>query len=215
LATNPTPNPAHHHHHQHPNPGHCRTIYNSFTDLHKPTIGADFHFRKLEVNGVSVALQLWDITGQDHFGPICRVYYKDAFGAMLVFDLSREDTFVNVLKWKREIDSKVTLPDGKPLPVVLLANKCDLPDVKVHREMLDTFCKEHGFVTWYETSARTNHKIEEGVHGLVNAILSHQDAFEAQRVLLAAKTPGGVALGGADSDAAGGAGSGGGCCGGS
>lgn len=154
----------------------CRTITNSFNDAHKPTIGVDFHFRKFEINGVSVALQLWDIAGQDRFGAMYRVYYKDAFGAMLVFDLSREDTFANVLKWKREIDSKVTLPNGKPLPVVLLANKCDLPDTAVHRDMLDNFCREHGFVGWFETSAKTNHNIEESVRGLVAAILSHPGA---------------------------------------
>jgi GTPase SAR1 family protein len=41
----------------------CRTITNSFSDLHKPTIGVDFHFRKFDINNVSVALQLWDIAG--------------------------------------------------------------------------------------------------------------------------------------------------------
>jgi GTPase SAR1 family protein len=50
-----------------------------------------------------------------------------------VFDLSRTETFQSVLKWKREIDSKVTLPNGRPLPVFLLANKCDLPDTRVDK----------------------------------------------------------------------------------
>lgn len=171
-----------------------RTITNSFSDMHKPTIGVDFHFRKFEMDGHSVALQLWDIAGQDRFGAIYRVYYKDAFGAMLVFDLSREETFRSVLKWKREIDSKVTLPNGKPLPVVLLANKCDLPESSVDRRMLDQFCAENGFAGWFETSAKTNANIEESVKFLVSAILAHPDAFEAQRVAAAAPAVG-VSLG--------------------
>jgi Ras-related protein Rab-32 len=159
-----------------------RTITNSFSDLHKPTIGVDFHFRKFEVQGTSVALQLWDIAGQDRFGALYRIYYRDAFGAMLVFDLSRPETFQSVLKWKREIDNKVLLPNGSALPVILLANKSDLPDTRVNKEELDAFCKEHGFVGWLETSAKTNHNIEESVKSLVTTILSQPDAVEAYRL---------------------------------
>jgi Ras-related protein Rab-32 len=80
----------------------------------------------------------------------------------------------------------VTLPNGSPLPVVLLANKCDLPDTRVDKEQLDAFCKEHGFTGWYETSAKNNVNIEEAVKGLVAACLSHPDAYEAHRLKNAA-----------------------------
>lgn len=102
------------------------------------------------------------------------------------------------MQWKREIDSKVQLPNGKPLPVVLLANKCDLPDPAVNKEQLDAFCKEHGFVSWFETSAKENKNIEEAVKGLVANILSHPDALQAQteqkKADEAAKAAGGSTL---------------------
>jgi hypothetical protein len=66
-------------------------------------------------------------------------------------------------QWKREIDNKVTLPDGSPLPVILLANKADLPDSQFDKAQLDAFCKEHGFICWMETSAKANLNIEEAV----------------------------------------------------
>lgn len=57
-----------------------------------------------------------------------RVYYKEAVGAFVVFDITRVATFEAVVKWKNDIDVKVTLPDDRPIPVVLLANKvCFLP----------------------------------------------------------------------------------------
>lgn len=52
-----------------------------------------------------------------------RVYYKEAVGALVVFDQSRMSTFDGVMKWKQDLDEKVRLVDGSPIPVVLLANK--------------------------------------------------------------------------------------------
>ena len=86
------------------------------------------------------------------------------------------------MQWKSEIDNKVKLPNGEPLPVMLLANKCDkTDDIKINKEDINKFCEKHGFVGWYETSAKTNHNIEESINGLVKSILKHEDAFEAQR----------------------------------
>ena len=63
------------------------------------------------------------LTGQERFGNMTRVYYKEAVGAFIVFDVTRASTFEAVQKWKNDLDSKVTLADGTPVPCVLLANK--------------------------------------------------------------------------------------------
>ena len=55
-----------------------------------------------------------------------RVYYKEAVGAFVVFDITRMSTFDAVQKWKSDIDEKVNFPGGNPIPVVLLANKVNL-----------------------------------------------------------------------------------------
>lgn len=55
-----------------------------------------------------------------------RVYYKEALGAIVVYDITRPQTFEGVTKWKKDIDAKVALPDawgGGQIPVILLANK--------------------------------------------------------------------------------------------
>ena len=122
-----------------------------------------------------VRLQLWDIAGQDRFGAIARVYYKDATGALLVYDASRPSTFESIAKWKNEIDTKVKLANGKPLPVVLCANKCDIGEPVKDTAFLDDYCESNGFVAWYETSAKTNHQIDTAARSLVSSILLHKD----------------------------------------
>ena len=74
-----------------------------------------------------------------------RVYYKEAVGAMIVYDVTREKTFQAVTKWKADIDENLT-----DIPVVLLANKCDLLEKEedLDKDMLDKFCKENGFIGW-------------------------------------------------------------------
>jgi len=59
-----------------------------------------------------------------------RVYYKEAVGCFIVFDITRPSTFEAVERWKKDLDSKVSLPDGSRIPCVLLANKVRNVSVK-------------------------------------------------------------------------------------
>lgn len=87
-----------------------------------------------------------------------RVYYKEAVGAFVVFDVTRSSTFEAVSKWKHDLDSKVKLANGNPIPSVLLANKCDQKkDGSNNASLMDNFCKEAGFLGWFETSAKVTH----------------------------------------------------------
>lgn len=84
-----------------------------------------------------------------------RVYYKEAVGAFVVFDVTRGATFEAVSKWKHDLDSKVKLANGNPIPSVLLANKCDQKKESTNSTaLMDNFCKETGFLGWFETSAK-------------------------------------------------------------
>ncbi|EPQ18610.1 Ras-related protein Rab-32 [Myotis brandtii] len=118
------------------------------------------------------------LLGQERFGNMTRVYYKEAVGAFVVFDISRGSTFEAVLKWKSDLDSKVHLPSGGPIPAVLLANKCDQKkEGSQIPAQMDQFCKEHGFTGWFETSAKDNINIEEAARFLVENILMNQQSF--------------------------------------
>jgi len=147
----------------------------TFDRGYKATIGVDFCLKEIQwTKNTTVSVQLWDIAGQERFANLTRMYYKEARGAFVVFDVFREKTFEAVLKWKADIDSKVTLPDGRVIPVVLLANKCDLTDKTID---LDEFCKTHGFEKWFLTSAKEDIGISDASRYLVQRILENDEGY--------------------------------------
>ena len=62
-------------------------------------------------------------SGQERFTWMTRVYYKEAQGCIIMFDLTSRNSFENAIKWKKDVDSKCSLEDGSPVPCMLLANK--------------------------------------------------------------------------------------------
>lgn len=154
-----------------------RYVHQFFSQHYRATIGVDFALKVLNWdNQTVIRLQLWDIAGQERFGNMTRVYYKEAVGAFVVFDVTRAQTFDAVTKWKTDLDTKVTLADGSPIPTVLLANKSDQPKEGLvnNPTRMDDFCKERGFTGWFETSAKENINIDEAARFLVNKILSNE-----------------------------------------
>lgn len=55
---------------------------------------------------------LLSLKGQERYGNMTRVYYREAVGALVVFDMTRLSTFQAVLKWKGDLDSKVNTMKG-------------------------------------------------------------------------------------------------------
>merc|ERR1712065_3085 len=100
-----------------------RYTSNTFSPNYKLTIGVDFTLKVLEHKGESVKLQLWDISGSERYGSMTRAYYKHCIAAVIVYDITREPTFEAVIKCKRDIDSKVMLANGDPVPTLLLATR--------------------------------------------------------------------------------------------
>ncbi|XP_026872797.1 ras-related protein Rab-38 [Electrophorus electricus] len=153
-----------------------RYVHQTYSANYRATIGVDFALKVLNWDSETVRLQLWDIAGQERFGNMTRVYYREAMGAFIVFDVTRPATFEAVTKWKDDLDSKLVLANGKSIATVLLANKCDQSrhlltssDLRV-----DQFCKENGFVGWFETSAKENININEAANFLVKHIIASE-----------------------------------------
>lgn len=156
-----------------------RYVDRLFSRAYKATIAVDFALKNIYLNEQTlIRLQLWDIAGQERYGSMTRAFYKDALGALIVFDVSRTNTLESVVRWKQDLDSKVSLSDGSPIPSLLLANKCDLLQLSKEDEYsLREFAKQNNFICHMQTSPKDNINIEAAVLTLVKEIVKRQQSL--------------------------------------
>lgn len=72
----------------------------------KSTIGVEFQTQKINISGKEIKAQIWDTAGQERFRAVTSAYYRGAVGALLVYDISRRQTFESVGRWLNELHSK-------------------------------------------------------------------------------------------------------------
>eukprot|EP00928_Gymnodinium_smaydae_P026658 TRINITY_DN20863_c0_g2_i1.p1 TRINITY_DN20863_c0_g2~~TRINITY_DN20863_c0_g2_i1.p1 ORF type:complete len:211 (+),score=56.59 TRINITY_DN20863_c0_g2_i1:86-718(+) len=123
---------------------------------HDLTIGVEFGARLVTIEDKQIKLQIWDTAGQESFRSITRSYYRGASGALLVYDISRRDTFLHLTRWLEEARSNAS-PN---MAIMLIGNKCDLERREVSFEEGAQFARDHGLV-FRETSAKTAQNVED------------------------------------------------------
>ena len=142
---------------------------NKFRNQHELTIGVEFGAKTISINGKSVKIQIWDTAGQEAFQAITRTYYKGAIGALLVYDITRKETFIHVTKWLEEVRNN----SSKTITVILIGNKKDLEDKRqVSYEEGEAFAKENGLM-FLETSAKTAYNVVEAFNLSAQCILNN------------------------------------------
>eukprot|EP00389_Voromonas_pontica_P018591 GDKH01029258.1.p1 GENE.GDKH01029258.1~~GDKH01029258.1.p1 ORF type:complete len:217 (-),score=9.38 GDKH01029258.1:254-904(-) len=127
-----------------------------FRTDHDLTIGVEFGARLINIDGKQIKLQIWDTAGQESFRSITRSYYRGAAGALLVYDISRRDTFRHLTRWLEEVRQNA----NPHMTIVLIGNKSDLERREVQYEEGAEFARHHGLI-FLETSAKTAQNVEE------------------------------------------------------
>lgn len=154
-----------------------RYVHDVFGKDYKATMGVDFALKVVQWSDTEmVRLQLWDIAGQERFTSMTRLYYKQASACIVMFDLTSHDSFRSCQMWKNDLDDKVTLPNGEPVPCILLANKCDLSPWALTREQIDKFSKENNFIGWTETSIKENKNVNESMRVLIERMMETRES---------------------------------------
>ena len=136
------------------------------------TMGADFALHDTAVEEVQIRWQIWDLAGQPMFKDVVQAYYTKIFGGVIVYDITRRQTFENIEKWINDMWEHSGREEK--VPVVLLANKIDLRD-----EGAETVSTEEGQkladslgVPFIETSAKSGEGVNAAFAKLGKDILA-------------------------------------------
>lgn len=178
-----------------------------FSNTHDVTIGVEFGSRIVPVGppanadlGISapydesnpnstanveqkkMKLSLWDTAGQETYKSITRSYFRGASGALLVFDISRRNTFDSVTAWLNDL--RQIAEEG--IVVILVGNKADLASQStnieggnkraVTRQEAEEWCKKEGVMTYVETSAKSGEGVERAFLEVAERIYQNIEA---------------------------------------
>ena len=127
-----------------------------FPSSHIQTLGIDFKIKHEEIEGKQYKFQIWDTAGQERFRKLTTAYYKNAMGIILVYDVTRRDSFDMVTFWMTEIQKHAI--DG--VTKVLVGNQIDKNERQVTTQEGQNKAAELG-VEFFETSAKTGAGIKK------------------------------------------------------
>jgi small GTP-binding protein len=141
---------------------------NRFSGNFLMTIGVDFKTKFIQIDGRKVKLQIWDTAGQEKYHSVTKAYYRGAHGILVVFDLSKRDTFQQVKRW---IDS-ILDSSSKTIDIVLVGNKTDLSRA-VQKDEAENLANEYD-IPYFETSAKLGQGIDAPFDFLSTSVLKRQ-----------------------------------------
>ncbi|KAG8483729.1 hypothetical protein CXB51_022571 [Gossypium anomalum] len=134
----------------------ARFARNEFSVDSKATIGVEFQTKTLVIDNKTVKSQIWDTAGQERYRAVTSAYYRGAVGAMLVYDMTKRQSFDNMARWLEELRGH----GDQNLVIMLVGNKCDLGSLRaVPTEDAQEFAQRENLF-FMETSALESTNVE-------------------------------------------------------
>ena len=152
-----------------------RFSHGFFRTDYKTTIGSQFAVKNIDIKAregrrLTVKLQIWDVAGQSRFQILRPMYYRGASGGVLVFDVTRRRTFIVLQEWLDELHKAI----NKERPLILVANKTDLPDRVVTPAEGREFADKQR-MPYVESSAKTGQGILDIFEELAKTLIEERE----------------------------------------
>ncbi|XP_027253564.1 ras-related protein Rab-31 isoform X7 [Cricetulus griseus] len=140
----------------------CRFVQDHFDHNISPTIGASFMTKTVPCGNELHKFLIWDTAGQERFHSLAPMYYRGSAAAVIVYDITKQDSFHTLKKWVKEL--KEHGPEN--IVMAIAGNKCDLSDIReVPLKDAKEYAESIGAIV-VETSAKNAINIEELFQGI-------------------------------------------------
>ena len=148
-----------------------RYFKNKFNENEKSTINPSFYEKTKNYNGKTYELKFWDTAGQEKYNALNAIYFQNAIGALLVYDVNIPETFEKVKDWANTLKEIV----GKNVIFVIVGNKLDLLDKSLldkNTSLVNEYIKKENCKIFY-TSCKTGYNVKEVFDTLIDIVLKY------------------------------------------
>ena len=168
-----------------------RFLHDEFDMNTKETVGVEFGSKNFIMDEKDIVkAQIWDTAGQERYRSVTKAYYKGAKGALLVYDISRRNTFENIDNWLIDLRTN----GDKDILIILIGNKCDLIDKReVSVEEAQTKAEQYN-IAYMETSAKNGDNIIKAFSELVSQVYYANITMQQNNVQIEGNNGDGVNL---------------------
>ena len=168
-----------------------RFLHDEFDMNTKETVGVEFGSKNFIMDEKDIVkAQIWDTAGQERYRSVTKAYYKRAKGALLVYDISRRNTFENIDNWLIDLRTN----GDKDILIILIGNKCDLIDKReVSVEEAQTKAEQYN-IAYMETSAKNGDNIIKAFSELVSQVYYANITMQQNNVQIEGNNGDGVNL---------------------
>ena len=143
------------------------------------SIGGSFSSKTLTLsNGKSIKLEIWDTAGQERYRALTKIFYKDALACVLVFDITKKNTFEELRNyWIHQV--KESAPED--IILAIAANKSDLIDKEEVDEKESRQFAEENNALYFTTSAKNSVGINELFMGIGKKFYKLEDDVKIEK----------------------------------
>ena len=146
-----------------------RYANNTFNANYLATVGLDNFTKDDIINGKTIRIKIWDTAGQEKFHSLAKGFFRNAQGIMVVYDVTKSETYQNLRHWTQSIKTHMG-NDIDKISVIIIGNKIDSNEREVNKQEAEAFSRELGY-PYFETSAKSGENVNTTIQFLVREIL--------------------------------------------